>query len=54
VLSVDPSSIVRSSGGCEDQSCSWVCRKGRDREEKNEDLLDESAEKNYKLHLNVL
>jgi hypothetical protein len=54
VLSVEPSGIVRSSAGCEDRSCSWVRRKGRGREEKKEDLLAESADKNCMLHLNIL
>ena len=54
MLSVEPSGIVRSSARCEDQSCSWVHRKGRDREEKKEDLLAKSADKKYMLHLNIL
>jgi hypothetical protein len=51
VLSVEPFGIVRYSVGCEDQSCSWVLRKGRDREEKKEDLLAESLDKNCMLIL---
>jgi hypothetical protein len=54
VLSVEPSGIVRSSAGCEDQPCSWVHREGRDREKKKEDLLAESTDKNCMLHLNIL
>jgi hypothetical protein len=54
VISVEPSGIVRSLAGCKYQSCSWVHRKGRDREEKKEDLLAESADKNYMLHINIL
>jgi hypothetical protein len=54
VLSVEPSGIVRSSAGCEDQPCSWVHREGRDREEKREDLLAKSTDKNCMLHLNIL
>jgi hypothetical protein len=50
----EPSGIVRSLAGCEDQPCSWVCREGREREEKKEDLLAKSTEKNYMLHLNIL
>ena len=53
-LSVDPSGIVRSLAGCEDQPCSWVHGEGRDREEKREDLLAESVDKNNMLHLNIL
>jgi hypothetical protein len=54
VLSVETSGIIRSSSGCEDQSSSWVRRKGRDREQDKEDLLAEIAEKNYMLHPNLL
>jgi hypothetical protein len=54
VLSVEPSGIVISSTGCEDQPCSWVCRDGRDREEKKEYLLAKSANNNCMLHLNIL
>jgi hypothetical protein len=53
-MSVEPSSIVRYLAGCEGQSYSWVHRKGRDIEDKKEDLLDESADKNCMLHLNIL
>ena len=35
----EPSGIVRSSVGCKDQPCILVSRKGRDREEKKEDIL---------------
>jgi hypothetical protein len=48
VLSEEPSSIVRSSVGCEGQPCSWVHREGRDRE-KREDLLSKSANHNCML-----
>jgi hypothetical protein len=54
VLSVEPSGIVISSVGCEDQPYSWVRRKGRDREKKKEDLLAESAYKNCMIHLYIL
>jgi hypothetical protein len=54
VMSVEPSGIVRYLVGCEDQSCCWVCRKGRERKEKKEDMLAESANKNCMLHLNIL
>jgi hypothetical protein len=54
VLSAEPSGIVRSSVGCEDQPCSWVRREGRDREKKREDLLTKSAYKKSMLHLNIL
>jgi hypothetical protein len=54
VLSVEPSGIVISSARCEYQSCNWVYRKGRDREDKKEDLLAESANKSCMLHLNIL
>jgi hypothetical protein len=54
VLSVEPYSILRSSARCEDQSCCWVHRKGREREEKKEDLIPESAKNNCMLHLNIL
>jgi hypothetical protein len=50
----EPSGIVRSSVGCEDQPCSWVRREGREREEKREYLLVKSADKNCMLHLNIL
>jgi hypothetical protein len=50
----EPSGIVRSLAGCEDQSYNWVHKKGRDREKKKEDFLAKSAEKNYMLHLNTL
>jgi hypothetical protein len=39
----EPSGIVRSSAGAKIKSCSWVHRKGREREKKKEDLLAESA-----------
>jgi hypothetical protein len=48
VLSEEPSGIVRSSAGCEDQPCSWVRREGRDRE-KREDLLAKSTDQNCML-----
>jgi hypothetical protein len=54
LLSVEPSGIVRSSAGCEDQPCSSVRRKGRDREKEEEDLLAKSVENNCMLHLNIL
>jgi hypothetical protein len=54
VLSMRAFYIVRSLVGCEDQPCSWVRREGRDREEKKEDLLVESIEKNCMLYLNIL
>jgi hypothetical protein len=54
VLSTRAFCIVRSSVWCEDQSCSWVHREGRDREKKKEDLLAESADKNCMLHFNTL
>jgi hypothetical protein len=54
VLSVEHYGIVISSTGCEDQPCSWVRKKGRDREKKKEDLLAKSAEKNCMIHLNIL
>ena len=54
MLSVEPSGIVRSSVGCEDQPCSWVCREGREREEKKEYLLAKSIDKNCVLYLNIL
>jgi hypothetical protein len=54
VLSMRAFCIVRSSVGCEDQPYSWVCREGRDSEEKREDLLAKSADKNCMLHLNTL
>jgi hypothetical protein len=54
VLSMRAFCTVRSSAGCEDQPCSWVCSEGRDREEEKEDLLAESADKNCMLHLNIL
>jgi hypothetical protein len=44
----EPSGIVRSSAGCEDRPCSWVRREG-EREEKREDLLAKSADKNCML-----
>jgi hypothetical protein len=50
----DPSGIVISSAGCKGQPCSWVHREGREREEKREDMLAKSADKNYMLHLNIL
>jgi hypothetical protein len=46
--------VVISLAGCEDQPCSWVYREGRDREEKKEDLLVESENKNCVLHPNIL
>ena len=46
--------IVRSLAGCKDQPCSWVHREGRGTEEKREDLLAKSVEKNCMLHLNIL
>jgi hypothetical protein len=54
VLSAEPSGIVRSSVGCEDQPCSWVCKEGRDREDKREYLLGKSVDKNCMIHLNIL
>jgi hypothetical protein len=54
VLSVEPSGIVRSSAGCKDKSCSWVHRRGRDREEKKEDILSETTNKNCMIDLNIL
>jgi hypothetical protein len=50
----EPSGIVRSSAGGEDQLCIWVRREGREREEKKEDLLAKSADKNCMLYLNIL
>jgi hypothetical protein len=50
----EPSGIVRSSIGCEDQPCSWVCKEGREREEKKEDLLAKRTYKKCMLHLNIL
>jgi hypothetical protein len=50
----EPSGIVRSSVGCEGQPYSWVCREGREREEKREDLLAKSTDKNCMFHLNIL
>jgi hypothetical protein len=49
VLSEEPSSIVRSSAGCEGQPCSWVHREGRDREKKREDLMAKSIDQNWML-----
>ena len=48
VLSVYISGIVRSLAGCGDQSCSWVHKKGRDRE-KREYLLVTSTDQNCML-----
>jgi hypothetical protein len=45
----EPSSIVRSSAGCEDHPCSWVRKEGRERERRKEDLLAKNADKNYML-----
>jgi hypothetical protein len=45
----EPSGIVRSSVGCEDQPCSWVHREGRERERRREDLLAKSIDKNCML-----
>jgi hypothetical protein len=53
VLSMRAICIVRSSAGCGGQPCSWVRREGRDSEEKKEDMLAESADKNYMLHPNI-
>jgi hypothetical protein len=53
-LSMRALCIVRSSVGCKDQPCSWMHREGRDNEEKREDLLAESEENNYMLHLKIL
>jgi hypothetical protein len=53
-LSIEPSVIVISLVGCEDQPCNWVCREGRDREQEKDDLLVESADKNCMLHFNIL
>jgi hypothetical protein len=50
----EPSGIVRSSAGCEDQPCSWVHREGREREEKKGDLLAKSTDKNCMLYLNII
>jgi hypothetical protein len=30
--------ILRSSAGCEDQPCSWVCREGEIKRKKEKDL----------------
>jgi hypothetical protein len=49
----EPSGIVRSSSQCEDQPYSWVHREEREREEKEEDLLAKSADKNCKIYLNI-
>jgi hypothetical protein len=49
----EPSGIVRSSVGYEDQPCSWVHREVREREEKKEDMLVKSETKNCKLYLNI-
>jgi hypothetical protein len=54
VLSTGSFFIVRSSARCEDQPYSWVRGEGRDSEEKREDLLAESTDKNCMLHLNIL
>jgi hypothetical protein len=54
VLSTRALCIVRSLAGCKDQPYSWVCRKGRDIEEKKEDMLAKSADNNCMLHLNIL
>jgi hypothetical protein len=44
--------VVRSSAGCEDQPCSWVCREGRKREErKREDMLAKSTDRTVCFHL---
>jgi hypothetical protein len=50
----EPSSIVRSSTGCEDQPCRWVWREGRDREKKKDDMLAKREDKNCMLCLNTL
>jgi hypothetical protein len=50
----EPSGIVRSSTGCEDQPYSWVRREGRESEEKKGDLLAKSIDKNYMLYLNII
>jgi hypothetical protein len=50
VLSTRAFCIVRSSTGCKDQLYSWVHREGRDSEEKREDMLAESIDKNCMLH----
>ena len=49
-----PYGIVISSAGCEDQPYSCVHREGREREEKKEDLLAKSADKNCMFYLNIL
>jgi hypothetical protein len=54
VLSTRAFCIVRSLTGCEYQPCSWVHREGRDSEEKKEDLLAESVDKNCMFHINIL
>jgi hypothetical protein len=43
VSSVEPYGIVRSSARCEDQPCSWVRGKGRDKEKEEEDMLVERS-----------
>jgi hypothetical protein len=45
----DPFGIVRCSAGCKDQPCSWMHRKGRERERRREDLLAKSVDKNCML-----
>jgi hypothetical protein len=54
VLNMRAFCIVISLSRCKDQPCSWVHREGRDREEKREDLLAKSVDKNCMLHLNIL
>jgi hypothetical protein len=54
VLSKRAFCIVISSAGCEDQSCSWVHGKGRDREKNKEDMLAKIVDKDCMLHLNTL
>jgi hypothetical protein len=54
VLRVRAFWIVRSSAWCEDQPCSSVHKEGREREEKREDMLTKSEDKNCMLYLNII
>jgi hypothetical protein len=49
----EPSGIVRSSAGCEDQVLQLGVQEGERKREEEEDLLTESADKNCKLYLNI-